>query len=135
MIFLVAVEGLLSLGCVVGDAFYQRMQNTASRLLKQFEQGTIIYNAPGTNTGSAHSPVMGPPTPYTLDATASGVGQMYRNSTLIVETDKLVTAAVFAVPPTVEGTVDIDGVTHQVVQVKQIPAAGLAVTWIIVCRK
>lgn len=119
----------------MADAFYQRMQDTASRLLKQFEQGVIIYNAPGTITGPAHSPVMGPPTPYTLDATASGVGQMYRNSTLIVETDKLVTAAVFPATPTVEGTVDIDGVTHQVVQVKQIPAAGLAVAWQIVCRK
>lgn len=128
------VVGLLSLGCAVAD-FYQRLQGTASRLLKQFEQGSIIYNAPGTMTGPAHSPVMGPPTPYVLDATASGVGQMYRNSTLIVETDKLVTAAVFEVVPTVEGTISIDGVTHQVVQVTQNPAAGIPVNWKIVVRK
>ena len=102
--------------------------------IREVMQGTITYNHPGAVTGPPSAPIQGAPTPYTLDATASGVGQQYRGSTLVIETDKEVTAAVFGVTPSISGTVTIDGVVHQIVMVKQVPAAGVPVAWKIIVR-
>ena len=115
-------------------SLYQRMQQTAGRLLGQYKQGAITYTAPGTQTGPAYAPVFEPGQVYPLDATASGVGQQYRGSTLVIETDKEVTAAVFGVTPSISGTVTIDDVVHQIVLVQQVPAAGLPVAWKLIVR-
>ena len=115
-------------------SLYNRMQQTASRLIGQYKQGSITYTAPGTQTGPAYAPVFAPGQSYPLDATATGVGQEYRGSTLVVETDKAVTAAVFGAVPTVQGTLTIDGRVHQIVLVEQVPAAGEPVVWRMVAR-
>jgi len=114
--------------------FYERLQGTASRLMDKFKQGVITYTHPGAPSGPAYAPITGTPVTYSLDATSNGVGQQYRGSTLVIETDKEVTAAVFGVKPTVEGTLTIDGVTHQIVLVRQVPAAGVPVAWKMVAR-
>jgi len=100
----------------------------------ELKQGVIIYNHPGVDTGPEWAPVPGLPTPHTLAAYVSGVGDMYRNSTLIRESDLLVTCAVFGAEPVLQGTLSIDGAVMQIVQVQQVPAAGVPVAWKIIAR-
>ena len=114
--------------------FYGRLQGTASRLMQRFKQGIVTYTITGPYTGPEWAPIPGAPVTYTLDATVQGVGDMYRNSTLIRESDLLVTCAVFGAEPVLQGTISIDGAVMQIVQVKALPAAGTVVAWQIVCR-
>jgi len=113
---------------------YGKMQGTASRLMARFKQGTIVYTAPGTQSGPDYAPVFSDPVPYTLDATATGVSEEYVDGTQIIATDTEVTAAVFGAVPTSEGTLTIDGQALQIVGIKQIPAAGTPVVWKLIVR-
>ena len=110
------------------------MQGVASQLLRQFKQGTIIYNQPGEVTGPEWNPTVGEDMPHTLDATANGVSQQYIDGTSVLATDKEVTAAVFGVVPSTSGTLTIDGQTLQIVRVWQVPAAGTPAAWKIIAR-
>jgi len=114
--------------------FYGRLQGAASRLMQRFKQGIVTYTITGPDTGPEWAPIPGAPVTYALDATVQGVGDMYRNSTLIRESDLLVTCAVFGAEPVVQGTLSIDGAVMQIVQVKALPAAGTTVAWQVVVR-
>ena len=114
--------------------FYGRLQGTASRLMQRFKQGIVTYTITGPDTGPEWAPIPGAPVTYALDATVQGVGDMYRNSTLIRESDLLVTCAVFGAEPELTGTLSIDGAVMQIVQVQQVPAAGVPVAWKIIAR-
>ena len=115
-------------------SIYQRSQATASRLLSQFSQGVVTYQARVRTGGPDYAPeydtVNAP-----LDAAVKGVGQMFKDSSLINESDLLVTCAVFDYTPTTEGTVIIDELNYSIVQVTQVPAAGTPVAWKIVVRR
>ena len=115
-------------------SIYQRSQATASRLLGQFSQGVVVYQDRVRIGGPDYAPeydtVNAP-----LDAAVKGVGQMFKDSSLINESDLLVTCAVFDATPTTEGSVLIDGRRHTVVQVQQVPGAGIPVAWKIVVRR
>ncbi len=111
----------------MAEQFYNRLQGTASRLLNRFRQGAIAYRQPGTTTGPAFDPVVGPPTNYELDATAVGVSQKYINGTTIVAADKEVTAAVFGATPDTSGRIVMDGRELEIVQTWQVPASGTPV--------
>jgi hypothetical protein len=113
--------------------FYGRMQKTASRLLKDKRQGDIIYVQPGTTSGPAWNPVVSPPINHTLDATAAGASE-YADGSQVLASDKVVTAAVFAVEPSTSGCVLINGASHEVVKIERIPESGTVVAWRVFVR-
>lgn len=114
--------------------FYGRLQGTASRLMARFQQGTVAYTITGAPTGPAWNPTPGTPVSYTLDATVQGVEADYVDGSLILATDKQVTCAVFAVEPSLAGTITIDGKECQIVRVDKVPGAGVTIAWRIFCR-
>lgn len=114
--------------------FYQRLQGTASRLLRQFKQGSVFYVQPGTVTGPVYAPVVGQPVLHPLDATVSGVAQQYVDGALVVATDEQVVSSVFGTVPTVEGRITVDGVSREIVTVKKLPAAGTTIAYVIIIR-
>ena len=70
-----------------------------------------------------------------LEASVKGVGQMFKDSSLINESDLLVTCAAFDATPTTSGEVLIDGVRYAVVQARPVPGVGVPVAWRIVVRR
>ena len=115
-------------------SIYQRSQKTASRLLSQFSQGVVVYEDRIRTGGEDWAPTY-ETVSLPLDAAVDGVGAMFKDSSLINESDLLVTCAVFDATPTTSGSVMIDGVRHTVVQVKQVPGAGIVSVWQIVVRR
>lgn len=114
--------------------FYGRLQGTASRLMAKFKQGQVVYTITGAPTGPAWNPTPGTPVSYTLDATVQGVEADYVDGSLILATDKQVTCAVFAVEPSLAGTITIDGKVCQIVRVDKVPGAGTVIAWRIFVR-
>ena len=114
--------------------FYGRLQGTASRLMAKFSQGQVVYTITGAPTGPAWDPTPGAPVSYTLDATVQGVEADYVDGSLILATDKQVTCAVFAVEPSLAGTITIDGKVCQIVRVDKVPGAGAVIAWRIFVR-
>lgn len=113
----------------MAEQFYTGLQGTASRLLGQFKQGTIIYRKPGTTSGPVFNPVITDPVDHVLDATAKGVSQEYVDGTQVLATDKEITSAVFGVTPDASGEIVVDGQVLQIVRLWQVPAAGVPVAW------
>ena len=113
---------------------YTRLQGTASKLMDKFQQGTVRYIAPGETTGPAYDPVIGPPTPYPVDATVRGVSQKYLQDGYITASDLQATLSVFEVEPTNAGTLEIDGREHEIVEVHRIPASGTVLVWRLIIR-
>ena len=114
--------------------FYGRLQGTASRLMAKFKQGQVVYTITGAPTGPEWNPTPGAPVSYTLDATVQGVEADYVDGSLILATDKQVTCAVFAVEPSLAGTITIDGKVCQIVRVDKVPGAGTVIAWRLICR-
>lgn len=114
--------------------FYGRLQGTASRLMAKFKQGQVVYTITGAPTGPDWNPTPGTPVSYTLDATVQGVEADYVDGSLILSTDKQVTCAVFAVEPSLAGTITIDGKVCQIVRVDKVPGAGTVIAWRIFVR-
>ena len=109
--------------------FYGRLQGTASRLMAKFKQGAVVYTITGPATGPEWNPTPGAPVSYTLDATVQGVEADYVDGSLILATDKQVTCAVFAVEPSLAGTITIDGKVCQIVRIDKLPGAGTVIAW------
>ena len=117
--------------------FYNRMQQTATRLLTKFNQGVIQFIRDGEPEEPANPwepPVGGEPIVVTLQATAKGVGQEYLSEGFITQSDIHVTAADFGYVPTTTDRVSIDGVERQILMVQQIPAAGVPVSWVLIVK-
>lgn len=116
---------------------YGRMQNTASRLLERFKQGTVTLTKPGTATPGPNAwdpPVVTDPVVHTLDATVKGVSAEFVDGTTILATDMEVTAAVFGAEPAPPDEVAIDGQVVTVIKTMRIPAAGTPVAWKLIVR-
>ncbi len=113
---------------------YDKAQALATRLLTKNKQGVITYNEPGSTTGDAWNPTEGAATAHTLNATASGVSKQYIDSKTILESDLMVTSAVFDVTPVMTGTVTVDGKEHQIISIKAVPAAGTTAAWRLIIR-
>ena len=113
---------------------YGRLQGAASRLMAKFGQGQVVYTITGAPTGPAWNTTPGAPVSYTLDATVQGVEADYVDGTLILATDKQVTCSVFAVEPSLAGTITIDGKVCQIVRVDKVPGAGVTIAWRIFVR-
>ena len=115
---------------------YARMTETASRLLSDFNQGTLIYIQPGEQTGPEYNPVTGPSSEYSISGTkASGSEKSrYVNDGYISSSDVLLKVAVFEVEPTMSGEVSINGRIHQIVMVDPVTNESPPVLWNIGCR-
>ena len=113
---------------------YGRLQGAASRLMAKFSQGQVVYTITGAPTGPEWNPTPGAPVSYTLDATVQGVEADYVDGSLILATDKQVTCAVFAVEPSLAGTITIDGKVCQIVRVDKVPGAGVTIAWRVFVR-
>ena len=101
--------------------------------MAKFSQGQVVYTITPT-TGPDWNPTPGTPVSYPLDATVQGVAKEYVDGTLILATDLQVTCAVFAVEPTLAGTITIDGKVCQIVRVDKVPGAGVTIAWRIFVR-
>jgi len=108
--------------------FYGRMTATTSKLMAKFRQGVIEY-VPLVAGATEYDP-MTEGTPIPLDATASGVSKEYVDD-LVSASDIQVTSAVFGATPNMQGRITIDGVSREIIRIKQIPAAGDPVAWMI----
>jgi len=114
--------------------FYGNLQSTALKLLAKFGQGSVSYLEPGVSIGTEWEPVVGQCIEHTLDATVSGVGSMYRGSTLVRESDLVVITAPFSVTPELSGSMMIDGKPYEIVMIEAKPGAGTVIAWRIVVR-
>ena len=113
---------------------YVGLQRRTIRIMSNASQGTVVYTITGAPTGPAWNPMPGAPVSYTLDATVQGVEADYVDGSLILATDKQVTCAVFAVEPSLAGTITIDGKVCQIVRVDKVPGAGTVIAWRIFVR-
>lgn len=112
---------------------YDRMQGTATRLMKRFKQGVVSLKRTTPGEPDPATPwIPGVPTvtTYPLDATVRRVEQKYVDGTLIVATDNQVTFAVPAVEPAMTDVLVIDGSEHVMKDLRPLPAAGTAVAYI-----
>ena len=113
---------------------YTVEQQEFARQIAEVAQGVIQYIEAGATTGDAWNPVEGTPTTHTLIATASWIDKKFVNGTTILATDMQIMAAVFDVSPKMSGEITLNGKTLQLIDIKQIPAAGTPVAWRIICR-
>lgn len=116
---------------------YGRMQNTASRLLERFAQGTVTLTKPGATTPGPNpwdTPTVTDPVVHALDATLKGVSAEFVDGTTIFATDLEVTAAVFGAEPEPPDEVAIDGQVVTVIKTMKIPAAGTPMAWKFIVR-
>jgi len=114
---------------------YAKMQATASRLLKQFAQGTVeirtpvvsqtltVYDAP--SIGGAWA---------ALDAVVRGVTAEYADGTNILRSDLMIVANADAYDPTMGDQIRLDGKIVQVLRIMPIPAIGETVAYRIIVR-
>lgn len=116
--------------------FYDEMQEIASDLLNEFDQGGIYLVQIGAATGNPWA--TNPPiesAPIKLNAVASGVSKRYIDKGLAVATDKQVTIAVPSVEPTMKDFLIINSERLKIVHVAKIPEAGTPVSYVLICRK
>lgn len=106
--------------------FYQEMQDTATELLTEFNQGAVqfIPMVGGVNDWDAKTEGA----PISISATVKGASSQYW-SDLITQSDLEVTAAVFSQTPTIDGLISIDGSKKQIIKIEPIPAAGTTAAW------
>lgn len=113
--------------------FYPRLRATAERLIRLRGKSVTIVR-PGTVTGPAHNPTVGPPVEIPAKFVETGYSMTDRNATLILTGDKL-----GLVEPTVavalEDTIEIDGETYQLVDVQPLDPGGLRMLTEIVARR
>lgn len=113
--------------CPVAD-FYKEMQGIASELLTEFKQGVITYT-PSAQPVNGWEPVT-ESTPTPIDATATGVAKQYIDD-LITASDTMLTIKPFGQSPAMNGKITIDGNDRQIIKIKQIPAAGEPIVWMV----
>ena len=128
--------------------FYQEMQDVASEVLSEFRQGVIALTKTGTVTEVPETPWL-PGTPaaepvvYTLDGTVRRVERKYVDGELIVGTeDQAVvgvrgrpaggTGAATEVRAEVGDVMTVDGKIRKIKDVRQIPAAGTPVAYVVI---
>jgi len=114
--------------------FYDEMQETASGILSEFKQGSILLIKPGAETGDPWKPTIAAGTSTALDGSASGPAHKYVTGGIAVQGDVQVTCAVPAVTPEITDSVSIDGKLFKIVHVAAIPAAGTPVVYNLICR-
>jgi len=110
-------------------SFYTRLQDTASKLLGEYAQGTITHIRDGEATGPSYDPTPGVPVVTPVTASVKGVSSKYLQDGFISMQDLELICSVFGFDPLQSDRFSIDGRQLQVIMVEPIPAAGTKVAW------
>lgn len=116
--------------------FYNDMQNVATSLINEFEQGVVQYVEVTAGDGPPDNPGLPTEVFHTVNAVARGVSFKYVDGTSIFSTDEQITISgdqVFT--PNGDGFVVVDTVRYKVIKIIRKPAAGTAVAYTIIYRK
>jgi len=116
------------------NALYTRGRALISEKLAQYKTGVVIYVHPGAKSGAAYNPTFAASTSYTLDAAVQGVHKRYIDGKLVIASDKMITSAVFAITPTMEGHVTVDGKRMEIVKIENLPAGGNPLAIVLIVR-
>jgi hypothetical protein len=116
-------------------AFYERMQSTASGLLKKYGQGVVEIGrsvpVPGVQDWDAPAIT----TSYTtINAIVKGVSREYVDGSTVLSTDLMVIADLAGYDPLPGDLMQIDGVSVAVIKQIPIPAAGIIAAWRFIVR-
>jgi hypothetical protein len=111
--------------------FYDEMQEVATDLLTEFQQGQVslkrVTTTPGENEWD-------PPTEtsetWPLKAAVRTVSMKYVDGTLIIAGDRQVTFAVPDTTPLLTDLLAIDGKDHAMKDLRALPGAGTVAAWI-----
>lgn len=118
---------------------YDDMQSALAYEVDNFaSQGVLVYRAPGAATGPEWDPQPGTPTDYPCKGwnITGEKRNKYIAGGFIQSSDVLISVTPFAVAPTLDGVMSINGVDHQIIMVD--PATldpDNPVVWRIGCRK
>lgn len=116
---------------------YDDMQSALAYEVENFaSQGTLVYNAPGTEGDPFNPPTAGQDYPVQGWNITGNKRNKYIEGGYIVSSDVLLSVVPFGVVPTLAGTMSINGVVNQIVLVD--PATvdpDNPVVWRIGCRK
>ena len=107
---------------------YSDMQETATELLTEFNQGVIKLIKVVDGTGPSYDPGDPTETEFDLVGTVRGVESKYVDNKLILESDLQVTVAVHATQvPEMSDKISIDGKIVDIVKIMPVPPAGVIV--------
>ncbi len=120
------------------SGFYAKMQATASKILAKKKTGTVILHRPGvrTETGDPLDPYTYTPSDVSRNCAVFGFADTLIDGARILAGDRRVVmdAEGLAARPSQEDKLEIDNVMHTIVNVKPIPAAGVAAIYIVQAR-
>jgi hypothetical protein len=115
---------------------YEELQGIAGELFAEFKQGVVQYVAKTPGVGPVDNPGAGTETPYSVNATVSGVSQKYVDRGLAIGSDLQIRMPFDArFVPDAKGFFTIDGVRCKILQIDKLPAAGATIAYVIPVRK
>lgn len=117
-------------------SIYADLQGVAQELFAEFQQGVVQYIAKTPGNGPADDPGPSTDTPYTVNATVTGVSKKYVDNGLAIGTDLQISMAVDnRFIPDIKGFFTVDGVRCKILHIDKRPAAGTPISYIIPIRK
>lgn len=122
--------------------FYDEMQDVATELLGEFQQGVVQLvrvTQGASDPATPWEPGVPTETTYELNATVgttyvNNASATYDDGSLILASDVVVTCSVPVVTPMLSDRVVIDGRAYSVKQVNALPAAGTPAAYKIFVR-
>lgn len=107
---------------------YAGIQETATELLTEFNQGEIKLIKITDGTGPSYDPGDPTKTEFDLVGTVRGVEAKYVDDKLIFESDLQVTVAVLSAQvPAMPDKINIDGKEFDIIKIMPIPPAGVTI--------
>lgn len=117
-------------------SIYDDARLIATDLLNEFKQGTILYVELQPQAGATpDNPGEPVEVEHTLNAVARPVSTKYVDGSHIVQSDKQIIMPGDGIEPRMSGSMKIDGVTHKIIEIMPVPAAGDPVTYTVIVRK
>lgn len=116
--------------------FYQDMQEIATDLLTEFNQGTIKIIRDTFPNAKPYDPGEPVPTEYSFKGVTRGVSKKFVDGTFILESDLQATLAYsseIVINPKTD-RIKVDNIEYQILSVKNTPASGTIVSIIIIYR-
>jgi hypothetical protein len=120
------------------SSVYDEMRVVAAELMDDpdFKQGVVRYISyavpAGTSPDEGGEPVA---TATVLKATVRPVSTKYVDGSHIVQSDRQVTVANTGTEPSMEGSIEIDGVVYKIIEIMPRPAAGTPVVYTVIVRR
>ena len=113
--------------------FYQEMQDVATDVLTEFDQGvTLVQVTKGA--GPSYDPGADSEVDVVIPGTASGVSKKYVNGDSILESDLQAVIAASVAVPTMNDKLKINSDTKKIISIKAVPAAGIPAVYVVIFR-